>query len=131
MKKSLNTVELENLFKQCIETFHKNNVEFYVIKTLLLKSYYLMNKKEDKINEDVFKIEFLFYLNSAFLYTENGIYIDYIKDIAFKKYKKYKLAINLERNTVKYNYFRSEIVKIFDKYKLGKLYERDLFNYVE
>ena len=36
IKKRLYTEELENLFKECIETFHKNNEEFYVIKTLLL-----------------------------------------------------------------------------------------------
>ena len=131
IKKSLNTEELENLFKQCIEIFHKNNVEFYVVKTLLLKCYYYMNKKEDKINEDAFKIEFLFYLNSAYIYTRNDIYIDYIKNIAHKKYKKYKLEENLDRNNIKYDDFRAELIKIFNKYKLGKPFKRNLFNYVE
>ena len=131
IKKRLYTEELENLFKECIETFHKNNEEFYVIKTLLLKSYYYMNKKEDKINEDAFKFEFLYYLNSAYIYTENDIYIDYIKKIAHKKYKKYKLEESLGKNNIKYNAFRKELIKIFDKYNLGNPYERSLFNYVE
>ena len=131
IKKRLYTEELENLFKECIETFHKNNEEFYVIKTLLLKSYYYMNKKEDKINEDAFKFEFLYYLNSAYIYTENDIYIDYIKKIAHKKYKKYKLEESLGKNNIKYNAFRKELIKIFDKYNLGNPYERSLFDYVE
>ena len=131
IKKRLYTEELENLFKECIETFHKNNEEFYVIKTLLLKSYYYMNKKEDKINEDAFKFEFLYYLNSAYIYTENDIYIDYIKKIAHKKYKKYKLEESLGKNNINYNAFRKELIKIFDKYNLGNPYERSLFNYVE
>ena len=131
IKKSLNTEELENLFKQCIETFHQNNVEFYVIKTLLLKSYYYMNKKEDKINEDVFKTKFLLYLNSAYIYTKNDIYIDYIKNIAHKKYKKYKLEENFNKNNINYKEFKTKLDEIFSKYNLGKQHERNLFYYVE
>ena len=131
IKKSLNTEELENLFKQCVETFHQEKVEFYVIKTLLLKSYYYMNKKEDKINEDVFKIKFLLYLNAAYIYTDNQIYIGYIKNIAHKKYEKYKLGENLDKNNINYKEFKTKLDEIYRNYNLGEQHERNLFYYAE
>ena len=132
MKKSPKIEEFEGLFKKLIETFHKNKKKFYVIKTLLLKSLYYMNKIKDKINEDEYKIDFLCYFNSAYFYidkdTINGVYIDYIKKIA---HMKYNLNEGIKVNDIKYAEFKNKISEIFKNYNLGNLNEKNLFSYDE
>ena len=122
-KKVFNHAEDFPTLKHITKIFSKNNLHFYVIKTLLLSSFYSSEKIKDNNNVKENKNELLLYFNAAYIYAMNvkniadGKYIDYIASYANKK--NYLFFKNLSRNESKYNIIKEELSEIYKQFGLA------------